>query len=165
MEILHTEGTNQGFALAMASRWSVPLASAPTWGWSQQGHPIFLLFFTHQSHGFRIVQSLIHFELSHLAHWVQSLGFGIPQSLTPFELNPMAPLISVPCLWDYSTPYILWDQSLAPFKLNPFVPQSLGPFTLNSMVLGLLNPFIPQVSVSPHNLSSACSHMTWKKLP
>lgn len=108
-------------------------------------------------------------SLSSSVLWlIEFIGFGIPQSLSPFKLNSIAPWISVTCFWDDSIPHILGDQFLGPFQaqsLNFGIPQSLGPSTLNSMVWEFLNPLIPHVLVSPHSLSSACSHMTWKSLP
>lgn len=63
--------------------------------------------------------------------------------LTEFSSLGLEFLSSLPLL--SSIPWPLQFQSL-----DFGIPQSLGSFTLNSMVLGLLNPFIPQVTVSPH---------------
>lgn len=78
---------------------------------------------------------------SHYFFAHQSCGSGIVQSLIPSELSPLFSslglefLSSLPLL--SSVPWPLQFQSL-----DFGIPQSLGPFTLNSMVLGLFNPFI-----------------------
>lgn len=79
--------------------------------------------------GFGIVQSLSLFELNPLAPFelyplilglfnpfdlfnLNALVLGLFNIFIPLELNPLAPSISVPCLWDCSIPFALWAQIL-----------------------------------------------------